>query len=54
MQQAHLKLPDLPTTTIGSFPQTDAVRKARAAFLRKEMTQASYDAFLRKETGRGQ
>jgi 5-methyltetrahydropteroyltriglutamate--homocysteine methyltransferase len=50
LQQAQLKLPDLPTTTIGSFPQTDAVRKARAAFLRKEITQASYNAFLRSET----
>ena len=30
-QRAALKLPLLPTTTIGSFPQTVEVRKARAA-----------------------
>ena len=30
-QQAALGLPPLPTTTIGSFPQTADVRKARAA-----------------------
>ena len=30
-QQARLHLPPLPTTTIGSYPQTPAIRKARAA-----------------------
>lgn len=29
-QDARLHLPDLPTTTIGSFPQTQEVRKYRA------------------------
>ncbi|MEJ7545434.1 5-methyltetrahydropteroyltriglutamate--homocysteine S-methyltransferase, partial [Staphylococcus hominis] len=29
-QQEHLQLPDLPTTTIGSFPQSTEVRKQRA------------------------
>src|SRR5690606_22856214 len=33
-QQARLKLPAYPTTTIGSFPQTPDVRKARAAHRR--------------------
>jgi 5-methyltetrahydropteroyltriglutamate--homocysteine methyltransferase len=49
-QRAHLHLPALPTTTIGSFPQTEAVRKARAAYARKEMDRNSYEAFLRSET----
>ena len=31
-QQARLKLPALPTTTIGSFPQTADIRASRAAF----------------------
>lgn len=49
-QAAALKLPLLPTTTIGSFPQTDKVRKARASFRRGETGRADYDAFLREET----
>ncbi|MCC7253043.1 5-methyltetrahydropteroyltriglutamate--homocysteine S-methyltransferase [Hyphomicrobium sp.] len=49
-QRARLKLPEFPTTTIGSFPQTEAVRKARAAFKRGEIDAAAYDAFLRRAT----
>ena len=49
-QQALLKLPPLPTTTIGSFPQTGEVREARAKFKKGELSQAEYDAFLEKET----
>jgi 5-methyltetrahydropteroyltriglutamate--homocysteine methyltransferase len=45
-QKADLNLPLLPTTTIGSFPQTKEVRHARAAFNKGEMNQASYDQFL--------
>ncbi|MBV9229228.1 MAG: 5-methyltetrahydropteroyltriglutamate--homocysteine S-methyltransferase, partial [Chloroflexi bacterium] len=48
-QQAHLKLPLLPTTTIGSFPQTREVRAARAAYKRGQMEQTSYEDFLRQE-----
>lgn len=51
-QRRHLDLPALPTTTIGSFPQTADVRKARAAYGRKEMDDAAYGAFLRAETAR--
>jgi 5-methyltetrahydropteroyltriglutamate--homocysteine methyltransferase len=36
-QRARLGLPPLPTTTIGSFPQTGEVRKARAARRRGEL-----------------
>ena len=36
-------LPDFPTTTIGSFPQTRAVREARAALGRNDLTRPDYD-----------
>lgn len=49
-QNALLKLPLLPTTTIGSFPQTAEIREARAAWKRGEMTLQNYDAFLEKKT----
>ncbi|HRN88589.1 5-methyltetrahydropteroyltriglutamate--homocysteine S-methyltransferase [Hyphomicrobium sp.] len=49
-QRERLNLPAFPTTTIGSFPQTEAVRKARAAFKRGEMDAPSYDAFLMTAT----
>jgi 5-methyltetrahydropteroyltriglutamate--homocysteine methyltransferase len=51
-QEAHLKLPELPTTTIGSFPQTEEVRATRAHFRKGKISQAEYDAFLEKETAR--
>ncbi|WP_197485234.1 MULTISPECIES: 5-methyltetrahydropteroyltriglutamate--homocysteine S-methyltransferase [unclassified Vibrio] len=41
-QKEVLKLPLLPTTTIGSFPQTSDVRKTRAAFKRQEINQQQY------------
>jgi len=51
-QQAILNLPSLPTTTIGSFPQTAEVRRARSAFGKGELDAARYDRFLREETER--
>ena len=36
-------LPQLPTTTIGSFPQTAEIRKARAALRKGEIDQAAYE-----------
>ena len=50
LQQQRLGLPAFPTTTIGSFPQTEAVRKARAAHAKGELGTAPYRDFLRKET----
>ena len=47
--QAWLRLPLLPTTTIGSFPQTDHIRKTRLAFKRGQMTQADYEAAIKAE-----
>jgi 5-methyltetrahydropteroyltriglutamate--homocysteine methyltransferase len=51
-QRARLGLPPLPTTTIGSFPQTGDVRKARAAFRRGELDEAGYRARMRAEIAR--
>lgn len=51
-QRARFNLPAFPTTTIGSFPQTSEVRKARAAHARGAIDDAAYQAFLREETTR--
>ncbi|WP_025133255.1 5-methyltetrahydropteroyltriglutamate--homocysteine S-methyltransferase [Leucobacter sp. PH1c] len=50
--QEGIGVPELATTTIGSFPQTTEIRKARAAFGRGEIDQAAYDGFLREEIAR--
>ncbi|BCP53900.1 5-methyltetrahydropteroyltriglutamate--homocysteine methyltransferase [Kaistia sp. 32K] len=50
LQQSVLDLPVFPTTTIGSFPQTPEVRKARAAHAKGVLAPADYEAFLRQET----
>ncbi|MDM8347613.1 5-methyltetrahydropteroyltriglutamate--homocysteine S-methyltransferase [Pseudomonas sp. sp1636] len=41
-QRARLQLPALPTTTIGSFPQTPAIRQARQAFKQGKLSPAEY------------
>ncbi|WP_328608222.1 5-methyltetrahydropteroyltriglutamate--homocysteine S-methyltransferase [Amycolatopsis sp. NBC_00345] len=51
-QQAELGLPPLPTTTIGSFPQTTDVRKARAALRSGELDEAGYVAAMHAEIER--
>jgi 5-methyltetrahydropteroyltriglutamate--homocysteine methyltransferase len=48
-QQAHLQLPPLPTTTIGSFPQTVQIRSTRAAWKRGEISELQYLAAMRAE-----
>ncbi len=52
LQEKQLGLPPLPTTTIGSFPQTKEVRAERAKFKKGEIDRAAYDAFLEEETER--
>ncbi|MCZ0709710.1 5-methyltetrahydropteroyltriglutamate--homocysteine S-methyltransferase [Microbacterium paraoxydans] len=47
--QNVLGLPVLPLTTIGSFPQTGDIRRARAQFLRGEIPEDDYEEFLRRE-----
>ncbi|CAG2135726.1 5-methyltetrahydropteroyltriglutamate--homocysteine S-methyltransferase [Cupriavidus plantarum] len=49
VQRAALKLPPLPTTTIGSFPQTPAIRQARAAHKRGELGALAYLERMRAE-----
>jgi len=48
-QQAHLKLPEFPTTTIGSFPQTAEIRAARRDFKAGWISQAEYEEKMRAE-----
>lgn len=48
-QDARLKLPPLPTTTIGSFPQTVEIRKARAALVAGEIDEAEYTNRMKAE-----
>ena len=49
-QQQRLNLPRFPVTSIGSFPQTAEVRKARAAAARGEITAEAYDARMKELT----
>ena len=51
-QAAALRLPALPTTTIGSFPQTPEVRRIRAGFRAHQLTQFEYESFIRAEIER--
>ena len=51
-QRRALGLPDLPTTTIGSFPQTPEVRRARAAHRRGTLDDAGYTQAMEDEIAR--
>jgi len=51
-QAEALALPPLPTTTIGSFPQTDELRQARAAHRGGRLDDAAYEALLEAEVER--
>ncbi|WP_271411122.1 5-methyltetrahydropteroyltriglutamate--homocysteine S-methyltransferase [Pseudomonas sp. Q1-7] len=48
-QRARLYLPAFPTTTIGSFPQTSAIRLARQAFRQGRLSLAEYTEAMRSE-----
>ncbi|MWV13971.1 5-methyltetrahydropteroyltriglutamate--homocysteine S-methyltransferase [Pseudomonas sp. R-28-1W-6] len=48
-QRARLQLPALPTTTIGSFPQTAAIRQARQSFKAGKLSAAEYSKAMRGE-----
>lgn len=50
IQQQRFKLPLYPTTTIGSFPQTDDIRSLRARLKKGELTTDQYDAEIEKAT----
>ena len=49
LQKKTFHLPQFPTTTIGSFPQTKDVKQNRAAFRKGEITEQEYTAFNRKK-----
>ncbi|MEM6452218.1 MAG: 5-methyltetrahydropteroyltriglutamate--homocysteine S-methyltransferase [Cyanobacteria bacterium P01_D01_bin.105] len=48
-QREKLGLPEFPTTTIGSFPQTKEVRQARAQWKKGKLSDADYDQFIKAE-----
>ncbi len=52
VQRERLRLPTLPTTTIGSFPQTKEVRAERRRFRAGEIDREAYEGFLREEIAR--
>ncbi len=49
IQQSSLNLPLLPTTTIGSFPQTSDIRETRAKWRKQEISDAEYTALIQAE-----
>jgi 5-methyltetrahydropteroyltriglutamate--homocysteine methyltransferase len=49
-QHQALELPMFPTTSIGSFPQTNEVRSWRAQFKKGELSVSQYSDLLQKET----
>jgi 5-methyltetrahydropteroyltriglutamate--homocysteine methyltransferase len=51
-QATKLALPEFPTTTIGSFPQTKEVRQARAQWKKGTLSEVDYDKFLKAETAK--
>lgn len=51
-QQEELQLPPLPTTTIGSFPQTGDIRSARARANKGEISAVDYQELMREEIRR--
>jgi len=48
-QRARFRLPAFPTTTIGSFPQTPAIRSARARFKQGALSEADYTTAMQGE-----
>lgn len=48
-QRKALRLPTLPTTTIGSFPQTKEIRQTRAEFKAGKISQAAYATAMKAE-----
>jgi 5-methyltetrahydropteroyltriglutamate--homocysteine methyltransferase len=49
LQRQTLNLPLYPTTTIGSFPQTQEIRQARLAFRKGELDAGDYTARMQQE-----
>jgi 5-methyltetrahydropteroyltriglutamate--homocysteine methyltransferase len=49
LQEEAFQLPLLPTTTIGSFPQTKEVRKQRLKWRKGELTASEYEVYIKAE-----
>ncbi len=49
LQKSLLNLPKYPTTTIGSFPQTQEVREMRKRYRKGEINEADYKRFIQEE-----
>ena len=49
LQKELFQLPEFPTTTIGSFPQTNDVKANRSAFKKGEITKEQYVSFNKKK-----
>ncbi len=49
LQQEVLGLPLLPTTTIGSFPQTEEVRRMRTQYRNGKITREEYERFIQEQ-----
>lgn len=49
LQRENLKLPLLPTTTIGSFPQTEDLRRKRKLFKEGQISLNEYENFIREK-----
>lgn len=49
LQKTVLSLPEFPTTTIGSFPQTKNVKANRSAYRRGEISENTYKEFNKKK-----
>jgi 5-methyltetrahydropteroyltriglutamate--homocysteine methyltransferase len=48
LQKEQLNLPLLPTTTIGSFPQTKELREYRAGYKSGAITKERYESYIKK------
>ena len=49
LQKKELGLPEFPTTTIGSFPQTKEVKANRSAYRQGKISEEEYKAFNKKK-----
>ncbi|MGN0584519.1 MAG: 5-methyltetrahydropteroyltriglutamate--homocysteine S-methyltransferase [Ruminococcus sp.] len=49
IQKERFNLPILPTTTIGSFPQTADVRTTRSAFRKGEISEEQYETYMKEK-----
>lgn len=50
IQQQRFHLPLFPTTTIGSFPQTEEIRQLRAKLKKGDLTQQQYESEIEEAT----